>query len=204
MSNILMVCPRDYTLRTRMGHVIKFVGGEPTPVAEAAYAEAIAKNIVPVERLDDDKPAFGMIRAEIKGTLRDAIIFHALDEIAQRNQSEDFTGGGVPTAVAVTTATGLRISASEVGKFWINYRELLAQNDSIPSHPQLEVVRELQGCVTRAQLTEFAKDHGVNMPKAGKVSVGELKELLLNSVIHHLPLPPAPDDYVKPSTLQED
>lgn len=204
MSSILMVCPRDYTLRTRMGHVIKFTGGVPTPVVEAAYAEAIAKNIVPVERPDDDKPAFGMVRAEIKGTLRDAIIFAALDEIAGRNQSEDFTGGGVPTAAAVTVATGMRMSAAEVGKFWTNYRELLAQNETIPTHPQLDVVRELQSCVTRAQLVDFAKDHDVNMPKAGKVSVAELKELLLNSVIHHLPLAPAADSYTKPSTLQED
>lgn len=203
MSNIMMRCPRDYTLRTLTGQTIRFIAGEPTPVPESAYAEALSKNIVPVERPDDDKPAFGMVHTEVTGTLRDAMIYAALDEIAKRNHTEEFTGGGVPKATSVTMAAGVRISASETGKYWSNYRQMMAENVELPSHPKVTVVQELQACATRAQLTEFAAEHGVNMPKAEGKSVKELKELLLNAVINAHQIAPA-DDYVKPRTLMQD
>ena len=70
MSTIPMVCPRDFTLRTKNGgHVIKFEAGKETDVPEEAYHEAISKNIVPVQRKDDEGPAFTLISNEITGTL---------------------------------------------------------------------------------------------------------------------------------------
>lgn len=203
-----MVCPRDYTLRTRMGHTIRFIAGEPTPVAEDAYQEALAKNIIPVRRPDDDSPAFGMAHAEITGTLRDAMVFLALDEIAKRNHSEEFTGGGIPRAAVVTTEVGIRLSATEVGKYWSLYRQSIAENTALPTHPSVEVVRELQACATRKQLTEFSEEHGIEMPRAEGKSVKELKELLLNAVINQHALAPEPDKsengYTKPKTLMMD
>ncbi len=202
--SIQMVCPRDYTLRTRMGHTIQFIAGEPTPVPESAYAEALSKNIVPVERPDGDKPAFGMVHAEITGSLRDAMIYAAIDEIIKRNQTEDFAGGGVPKAAVLSAAVGVSISASEAGRYHTNYREFVATNSPLPTHPHVEIVRDLQACSTRKQLTEFAQEHNYAMPKAQGKNNKELKELLLHAVINQQVAAPAPDDYQKPSSLQMD
>lgn len=204
--SIPMVCPRDYTLRTRNGHTIKFAAGEPTDVPEALYAEALAKNIIPVERKSDDQPIFGMVHAEITGTLRDAMIYQAIDEVVKRNQTEDFSGGGVPKAAALSAIIGLSLSASEASRFYTNYRQIIGENEPLPTHPKVEVVRELQALTSRKQLEEFAEDHGIGIPKAKGKSLKELKELLLNSVINQMTTPPAADssEYVKPATLMHD
>lgn len=203
MSTIPMICPRDYTLRTRTGHTIRFEAGVPSPVPESAYQEALAKNIIPVERPSDDNNAFGMVHADITGTLRDAIIYQAIETLVHRNNAEDF-GGGKPKATAMSIETGLSLSASEVGKYWNNYKQLVAENEALPTHPRVEVVRELQACATRKQLTEFAEEHGINMPKAQGKTVKELKELLLNAVVNQQQVAPAADEYVKPATLTHD
>lgn len=203
---IQMVCPRDYVLRTRMGHTIRFIAGEPASVPEAAYAEALSKNIVPVARPDGDSPAFGMIRAEVTGTLRDAMIYGAIRDIIARNQTDEFTGGGVPKAAAVSAEAGVSVSATEVNRYYQNYREILAENEELPTHPQVEVVKELQACATRTQLTQFAKEHGYEMPNAKGKSNKEVKELLLHAVVNEqmTAAPPAADEYVKPDSLTED
>lgn len=202
---IPMICSRDYTLRTKLGHTIRFVAGEPTSVPESAYAEAIAKNIVPAQRPSDDKPAFGMVHAEITGTLRDAMIYGAIDELVKRNQTEDFTGGGVPKAAAITDAIGIPISSGEVGRYWTNYREMVAENSDLPSHPQVEVVRELQALSTRKQMEEFASEHDIRLPNTKGKSVKELKSVLLHQVIGQQVAPAHdPGEYKKPDTLMMD
>lgn len=201
---IMMVCQRDYTLPTRTGHAIRFEAGVPTPVPEALYAEALAKNIIPVERKSDDEPIFGMIHAEITGTLRDAMIFQAIDEVVKRNQTEDFTGGGVPKAAALSAIIGLSLSATEASRFYTNYRQIIGENGELPQHPKTEMVRELQSLTSRKQLVEFAEDHDISLPKTKGKSLKELKELLLNNVINQMTTPPAADEYVKPDTLMQD
>lgn len=201
-NTIMMRCPRDYTLRTLSGHTVQFDAGESTPVPAAAYQEALSKNIVPVEIPDDDEPFAGTLPAEITGTLRDAMIHLALSDIAGRNHVEEFTGGGVPKAITVTQEVGIRLSQSEVGKYWSSNRQMLAENAPFPTHPHVEVVRELQSCATRKQLTEFAQEHGFNLPKADGKSVKELKEALLTAVINQQQLPPKDD--AKASTLMMD
>ena len=202
---VQMVCPRDYTLRTRNGHTIRFIAGEPTSVPESAYAEALSKNIVPAARPDSDKPAFGMIPAEVTGSLRDAMIYGAIAEIIHRNQTDEFTGGGVPKAAVVTAGAGVTVSASEVNRYYTNYREFVANNEPLPVHPKVEVVKELQACATRPQLTQFAADHGFELPNAKGKSNKEVKELLLHAVINaEIAAVADDDDYVKPSTLTED
>lgn len=201
---IPMVCPRDYVLRSRTGHTIEFKAGVATPVPEACYAEALSKNIIPAKLKDEDSPVFNMVNAEITGTLRDALLYGALDELAKRNQTEDFTGGGVPKAAAVSALVGTSVSASEVSRHWSNYRNIISENGDLPTHPQVEIVRELQSLGTRKQLEEFAADHDLGVPKAKGKSIKEFKELLLHSVIHQMPAPPAADEYTKPDSLMED
>jgi hypothetical protein len=202
---IPMICPRDYTLRTKLGHVIRFEAGVPTPVPQAAYAEALAKNIVPAKRPDDDTPVFGMVHAEITGSLRDAMIYGAVDELVKRNQSEDFTGGGVPKAVSITAAIGIPVSATEVSRYWTNYREMVAENTELPSHPNVEVVRELQALSTRKQMEDFVEEHDLKLPATKGKSLKELKSLLLHAIIGQQITPAAdPGEYKKPSSLTMD
>lgn len=201
---INMVCQRDYTLRTLSGQTIAFKAGEPTPVAEAAYGEAIAKNIVPVTRLDDDGTAPGMAHAQITGSLRDALIFSALQDAVNRNASEEFDGGGKPKATTIAAATGLQISASEVSKYWANYKQLMGENAPLPTHPNVELVNELQQLVTRKQLTEFASDHDIDYKEAAGKTVKDLKQAMLYQVVNQKQMPAMGDEYVKPSSLTMD
>lgn len=203
--NINMVCQRDYILRTRTGHTIQFFAGVPTPVPESIYAEALAKNIVPVKPKSEDEAVFTLINSNITGTLRDALVYQTLQQVAERNQPEDFTGGGVPKAAVISGEVGISLSASEVNRYWTNYRQMLSENETLPTHPQMEMVRELQSLSTRKQMEEFAADHGISVPRAKGKTLKEFKELLMHHTINQVGTPPAVDgEYTKPSTLMED
>lgn len=205
MSTVMMVCQRDYTLRTKLGHTIKFIAGEPTPVPETAYAEAISKNIVAARPKEGEKPYFALAHAEITGSLRDALIFEAMVEIIARNDIEDFAGGGVPKAAAITKAIGITVSAKEVAKYHDVYKQVLAENGELPTHPQVEVVKELQSLATRKQMEEFASDHSIRLPETKGKSLKEVKALLLEQVVNRQTIGAVDStDYVKPSTLEQD
>lgn len=204
---IKMICPRDYTLRTTLGHVIKFEAGEPTPVPEAAYHEAIAKNILPVKEKNGESSAFGMATAEITGSLRDALVYDAIRVLVARNHVEDFTGGGMPKAAAIQKEVGVQVSAQETSKYWAGYKQIIGENGDFPTHPNVETVRELQGLGTRKQLEQFAEDIGVPLPATKGKSLSEMKSILLYTIInqHQAPLTAAaPDEYKKPDTLMMD
>ena len=44
--------------------------------------------------------------------------------------------------------------------------QIIGENEPLPTHPKVEVVRELQALTSRKQLEEFAEDHGIGIPKA--------------------------------------
>lgn len=214
---VYMTCPRDYTLRTTLGHTIKFEANKPTPVPDSAYQEALSKNILPVTVPFGDSPAHDFASGRITGPLRDTLVFDGIRALTTRNNSEDFTGGGMPKAQALTRETGVDVSASEVGKYWDRYKQIIAENDDFPQHPNAEMVRELNGMATRKQLEQMALDLDVDLrPLKGK-SLSELKSFLLQAIttMKQAPLmfnePVQVDDdgqqvqdYVKPDSLVED
>lgn len=208
--SVSMVCPRDYVLRTRMGHTITFKAGEPTTVPEAAYAEALAKNILPVQTLDTENPVFELATAEITGTLRDALIFDTINNMVIENSVEEFAGGGVPKASVVSAKIGVAISASEIGKYWQLFREIKGENSALPRHPNMELVREVQALATRKQLEEYARDLNVPLSKSKGKSLTELKTFLLYTVVNQQTVPAMPvapmveGEYVKPESLTMD
>jgi hypothetical protein len=209
--SIMMVCPRDYTLRTRMGHTVEFVGGEPTPVPEAAYAEALAKNILPVKVKDNEKPVFEHATAEITGTLRDALIFQTIDEIVKENTTEDF-GGGVPKAAAISARIGIAVAQNEAAKYWTMYKQIKGENSELPTHPNTELVREVQALSTRKQLEDYARDADLPLSRTKGKSLKELKDLVLYTVVNQRNVPSMvlegveadPEAYVPPASLMED
>jgi len=211
---VLMKCPRNYILRTRLGHVVSFIADEPTLVPDAAYAEALSKNIIPVERPDTEKPYFELAHADITGTLRDALIYRAIHETVLRNSPEDFQGGGVPKAKLISDQVGVTVSATEVGKYYQNYRQIIAENSDLPSHDKIDLVLELQSCSTRKQMEEFAEQIDMPLPATKSKSLKELKGALLYGLINSAAQASAADlmtaanadksEYKKPSSLTMD
>lgn len=210
--SIFMKCPRDYTLRTTLGHIIFFKADEPTKVPEAVYHEALAKNILPCEVPNGEKPNFDMAEGRVTGPLRDALVFEAIQTLVKRNNSEDFTGGGMPKAASLTRESGVDVSGSEASNFWNRYKQIVAENTEFPTHPNVELVRELNGSSTRKQLEQFATDLGIDIRHLKGKSLAQVKSFLLTAVVENKQAPIANDDddgqgtkeYVKPSSLTED
>lgn len=208
---ILMVSPRDYTLRTLHGHVIGFEAGVPTPVAEAAVAEALAVNIVPATKIDMElEAAGGAVRSgslAMNATLRDAVIFSVIDDMVKENDPENFNAGGQPKHAALRAATGLPLTGAEVAKYWDRYREIIGSNSPLPYHPRAESVMELQRLTTRKQLIEFAADIDVPASEVTKRSLRQAKEFLMSATIAYMEAATASDDDPPPvdtRTLAED
>ena len=206
---VMMVCPRDFTLRSTLGYTIAFKANEPTPVPDAMYQEALSKNILPAKVPAGEEAAHDMAHAEITGTLRDALIFDAIETLVKRNNVEDFGGAG-PKAAALTRETGIQLSAKETSNYYTRYKQIKAENTELPSHPNVELVRELQGLSTRKQLEAFAVDIGVAIPATKGKALSEVKSTLLYAIVNQnqAPLTQASTDdakgYVKPDSLQMD
>jgi hypothetical protein len=181
-----MICPRDYTLRSKTGATIAFEAGKPTNVPDDIVPDALAVNIVPAsgEGIDDESPV-GAATAQITGTLRDALIFQAIAQLVKTNASEDFDGGGQPKPHAISARAGIAVSASERVKYWNRYREIVGTNSEIPNHPNVNAVLDLQSLSTRKQLKEFAVDHGMEKEyeKFATKALPELKTLLLGNLV---------------------
>lgn len=206
--SIMMVCPRDYTLRTTLGHTIAFKANEPISVPDSCYQEALSKNILPAKVQNSDDPAFELAHAEITGTLRDALVFEAIELLVKRNNVEDFGGGGVPKAAAIFAETGVQLSSREAGGFWIRYKQIKAENADLPTHPNVELVRELQSLSTRKQLEAFAVDIGVDVPATKGKPLSEVKSAMLYAIVNQNQAPletgKADKAYVKPGSLTMD
>lgn len=201
MSTIKMVCPRDFTLRSETGHVVRFEAGVPTAVPEVLVPLAMSRNILPVEDHEDERPVFGMLNTSVTGTLRDALILQSIDALVSRNNYEEFTGGGSPKAAALAAETGLSVSAQEVSKYWDRYREIKGTNSELPKHPSVELVRDLQQISTRKALIEFCNEYDIPYKKHEGKALKDLKQIVLSLIVNQKTLPIAE---TKPGTLTSD
>lgn len=115
------VLQRNRTVATLRGHVIEFKKGEPTYVPPDCYNEVIAVGAVPEEELaEPEAPAGGEPTDPVA---RRSALFDAFDAIVLRNNSSDFTAGGVPGAKAVTAVLGWSPDNKERTDAWNKYRE---------------------------------------------------------------------------------
>lgn len=205
---VKMVSPRDYTLRTRTGHVIHFPANVPVHVPDVVVSEALAVNILPTSTVDTPEPSHGVVRAEtITGTLRDALIFNGILQLVKENDSASFNAGGQPKLTALNALTGIRITGGELSKYWDRYREIVGTNSPFPTHPKLDLVVELQSLTTRKQLLEFANDHGIPEGDVKRhQTIKEAKEALLQATLSFAEGAAfdAPPSDKRHSTLQED
>ncbi len=183
-----MLSLRNYTLRTKSGHTIFFEGGVVTDVPEEVVAEALAVNIVVTDSTDREtqlKFKSADIQSNITGSLRDALILGAIEELVRENDTDNFNAGGQPKVAALALATGLKLGGGEASKYWERYREIKSTNADLPTHPRVENVLELQRLTTRAQLTAYAKEMGFDFKGLDKKSLKEAKEALMYATINH-------------------
>lgn len=196
-----MVCPRDYTLRSLSGKTIAFKANEPVEVPDDLYAEALSVNILPVEGGRDTDPTANSTRVAVTGALRDALVYQAIAELSARNNPEDWDGGGQPKPEALKLVSGVQMGNAERSKYWAGYREIIGSNSEIPTHPNVEIVQELNSISTRRQLEEFARDYDLPYESLKGKSNFELKAVLLSMVINgqQAPLIMNTPDTTKPS-----
>lgn len=115
------VLQRNRTVATLRGHVIEFKKGEPTYVPPDCYDEVIAIGAVPEEELVEAEQPAGSEPTDLAA--RRSALFDAFDAIVLRNNSSDFTAGGVPGAKAVAAILGWTPDNKERTDAWNKYRE---------------------------------------------------------------------------------
>lgn len=130
----LFVSNRDVYVTSLRGHSFHFLKGVPQHVPKICHNEVIEKGIMPV---DDDgevdlvkvneiageaDPKVKIVLAPEDSDERAKAIKDVLLAIAKRNRAEDFTAGGVPSAVTVTAALGWKVDLREIRPLWTEYK----------------------------------------------------------------------------------
>lgn len=176
----LMVCPRNYTLRTTLGHVIAFKAGEPVAVPNEVVELALAVNILPAPNQtlpahsEGAAPGFTKIAA-MPQLLREAIVMRCIDELVRENNPANFSGGGRPKPTSIRERCAIDVSATETNKAWERYRELKSNNEDLPTHRNLDLIYDIQQTSSPKTLREFAQDLEMSPADYTGLSVTELK-----------------------------
>lgn len=117
------VLNRNHTL-TGSGHRINFIKGQPTwvPPALVKAAAAIGAECVdgPVDPLADEAPA---PPPALTADERITELVTAIEMICERNDSNDFSGDGRPTLVALHKLVPFTTSKKELTTAWQGYRD---------------------------------------------------------------------------------
>lgn len=183
---IEMIAPRNYTLRTKLGHTIRFEAGKGKLVPDAAVSEALAVNILPVENSDlntADMSGVGVQQVVIGGPLREALLITTIADLVKENNGENFDGGGRPKVAVLNQRTGLSLSAKERADGWDKFRELTNAGEDMPTHKAMETVLALQTISSPSDFKEYAKLLHVPDSKMLGLSAREQKQLLLAAAI---------------------
>lgn len=126
------VSNRDIIIRSKnTGHAIEFKKGVATRVPRGMYDEVMERGILPVDEgeaaevtksLDDQTK---ILLAPEDALERSDRILDVMKAIIARNNSKDFTGGGMPHPQSITAALGWKVDHKEVRGVWEKNREAL-------------------------------------------------------------------------------
>lgn len=183
---IMMVAPRNYILRSKTGHTIKFIANEPKEVPDLAISEALAVNIIAVDNADlntEDTSGRGVQQVQIGGPLREALLVNTIAELVRENNTENFDGGGRPKVAVLNDRTGLSLTAKERSDGWDRFRELKNNGEDMPKHKALDTVLALQSLNTPSDFKEYATLLDVPESKLVGLTLREQKQLLLVAAI---------------------
>ncbi len=183
-----MVCQRDFVLRTKLGHVIRFEANKPTIVPDEAVDAALAVNIIPVEggfvkRQNGDRTIGPIRMASMSPEMREAVLLHTIDELVRDNEASAFDAGGKPKVNIIRDRCGLEITATERSRLWDKYRELIANNVGLPSPRNVRLVMEVQAATAHASIMEYLKLFGVNADEVRGYTLKELKARAVREAI---------------------
>lgn len=122
----LFVTNRDVIVTSIQGYSIEFLKGVPTHVPRSMHEEVMEKGAV---ACDDKGEVLALDkqpeRVEPKVFVapeaqeeRDDKILEVMRELVKRNNSADFSAGGVPTSAAVSASLHWHADQNEVSKVW--------------------------------------------------------------------------------------
>lgn len=126
----LFVANRDVTVTSLKGYSFNFEAGVAQHVPKACHAEMIERGILPVaadgkpdleqvaELAKEGDPKVRIVLAPETNEERADAIRSALLKIVERNNSADFTSGGVPSPASVSSALGWRVDSKEIKPIW--------------------------------------------------------------------------------------
>ncbi len=186
-----MISPRDFSYIGLTGHGVQFKAGVPTPVPFELQSDLLHLNVIfedgnfaqaPVDK--DGKPA----KVEMSGAIREAVLFHVIGQIAADAQTEEFDGGGAPKAAAIAARCGITVNGTERGKLWDRYRNAVATNGILPTHPMVEAFVDIQKVNSLKAANEFAEAYEVPAELlVGITKVNEAKRIILANLVNAKP-----------------
>lgn len=112
--------PRNRTIASTCGLSIEFKKGEPALVPPAMYAEVIAAGGVSEDEIPEDEAPSKAATPEALAD-RKAALMAAFKKIATRNDSREFTAGGMPHLAVIQGETGWRVDAKERDAAWVEF-----------------------------------------------------------------------------------
>lgn len=108
------VTQRDVTVTSRLGRSFDFKANEPLHVPQMCWREVMDVGAVPVEELPTAAPA----KVIPTGVERENAILAAMNAIALRNLSAEFTAGGSPHVAVLSSEVGFPVDAGERDELW--------------------------------------------------------------------------------------
>ena len=114
--------PRNRVISFKMGHTIDFKKGELVHVPPECYDEAISLGGVPEHEIEET-PQDANARPADPLKAKKAI-FDAFTEIKLRNDTKDFTAGGVPHPKTLLRVLGWQVDAKERDTLWSEFMQI--------------------------------------------------------------------------------
>lgn len=121
----MYVANRNVRVATSYGFVIAFKKDEPKFIPPLVREEMLQYGILPVNGDLPTKEAEQPEREPI-GEERSKKIYDAVVKIAERNDPDEFTAGGIPKEDAVFREGGFRVNRREIREAFTKYRQVLS------------------------------------------------------------------------------
>lgn len=118
----IFTMPRDRTVSTLSGHVIRFEKDQPVHVPAVAVEDVLAAGAValdPIEVGEDE-----VVKAPVlDGAARKAKIIEAFEALIKRDARGDFDGAGKPHPRVVSELVGFTVDSKERNAVWGEYMQ---------------------------------------------------------------------------------